>query len=699
MSPANTPQRNGIKEILKRFFSHKLTRVFLILLLDIGFAVTAFVIAYAIRFNARGVSWLEPDYYQHYDIARFVLNRVWIAAIFVGITVGLLAAFDNYNSVWRYAGRVEFFKIIVAYFVTAAAIFVFSIIMRITPAGILVPSEVILLFLFFSVIFTLGIRYQSSIRSQIAHLSKRAYSTVSGAKAYKGNLNTIVIGAGYSGSQFVDSSLANPSDGYQPMLFLDEDKTKHGTKVHGIPVVGGLDKLAAAVKRFRIEAIVIAIVNAPKAKIKELYTECAKYGVPVKVMSKLTDADKSAGFAALELRDIKVEELLGGDEFRVNANLLEKSIKDKVVLVTGGAGSIGSELCRQALMFGCRKLIIFDMHENGMFILNQEFKDKFSADDYTLVVGSVRDKARLAQVFKKHKPQVVFHAAAYKHVPMMEFSSTEALKNNVFGTQNVIDVAESSGAEKFVFISTDKAVNPANIMGATKRIAEMVVETRGKKSKMRMAAVRFGNVLGSNGSVIPIFLEQIKSGGPITITHKDIERYFMTIPEAVRLVLQAGALARTGDVFVLDMGEPVKIYDLACDLVKINGLVPGDDIEINEVGLRPGEKMFEELCYSKETVDTTVHEGIFATKMQKIDPKKFKLQLDALKKATEKELVDECAEKIFEIVPSIYRDNLPQNLKTKIEAVNASQVENNDILDDNNIAKMPVSFEELEQTA
>ena len=402
------------------------------------------------------------------------------------------------------------------------------------------------------------------------------------------------------------------------------------------------------------EVIVIAISKISKTHLKDIYTRCKTVGLPIKIMPPMTDANAGImQISTLSLRDIKIEELLGRDEFKVDRELIDLAVKDKVVCVTGGAGSIGSELCRQALDFGCKHLIIFDMHENGMFELNQEFSRVYDTSRYTLVIGTVREKKKLKETFEKYKPEVVFHAAAYKHVPMMEISATEAIKNNVFGTLNVIEQSLASGVEKFVLISTDKAVNPANVMGASKRLAEMVVQTMGKsQSKMKMAAVRFGNVLGSNGSVIPIFLKQIKEGGPITLTDRYIKRYFMTIPEAVRLVLQTGAFAGSGEIFVLDMGDPVYIYDLACDLIRINGLAPEQDVKIKVTGLRPGEKLFEELRYDKEMVDSTAHEGIFVTHMEDVDPKMFNAALDKLKKASESEDAEKTEDVIFEIVPS-----------------------------------------------
>lgn len=372
-------------------------------------------------------------------------------------------------------------------------------------------------------------------------------------------------------------------------------------------------------------------------------------------MPPISDA-QSVNSASLELRDIKIESLLGRDEFKVRQELVDVSVKDKVVMVTGGAGSIGSELCRQALNFGCKHLVIFDQHENGMFAIDQEFNKKYDTSRYTLVMGTVREADKLATVLEKYKPETVFHAAAYKHVPMMEISPTEAIKNNVFGTKNVIEQCQKAGVKRFVLISTDKAVNPANVMGASKRLAEMLVQTRASDGDMQMAAVRFGNVLGSSGSVIPTFLRQINEGGPVTVTDRNIKRYFMTIPEAVRLVLQTGALASSGEVFVLDMGEPVYIYDLACTLIRLSGNVPNQDIKVVISGLRPGEKLFEELRYDKEQVDNTLHEGIFVTKLETIDRKKFDRDLAELWKLAVAENEDGTEKKVFNVVPSEARE-------------------------------------------
>ena len=357
----------------------------------------------------------------------------------------------------------------------------------------------------------------------------------------------------------------------------------------------------------------------------------------------------------LTLKDIQIEKLLKRKERKTDKALIDSAIKDKVVCVTGGAGSIGSEICRQVLNAGCSHLVVIDYHENGMFYLEQEFSKKYEKSKYTLIIATVREKEKIEQVFSTFKPQIVFHAAAYKHVPMMEFAPAEAIKTNLFGTKNVIECAERNGVEKFVLISTDKAVNPSSVMGATKRLAEMLIQTRGKSSKTKMSAVRFGNVLGSSGSVVLTFIDQINKGGPITLTDRNIKRYFMSIPEAVKLVIQSSALIKGGEVFTLDMGEAVPIYDLAVSLIKQAGYKENEDIKIEITGLRPGEKLFEELRYEKEFVSTTLCEDIFVNKLEDINEVDFNKHLDKLNKLAQAENDKEIEKEIFSIVPNVYR--------------------------------------------
>lgn len=473
---------------------------------DVAFAVFSYWIARTIMFYRLDT----PSGYSEYELA--------IAAICIVVVLAMLLLFDSYNTVWKYAGRVEFLKFLMAYFVSFAVLFVFKYIMQLS-FDLVIWVPLILNFLLFSAILSGALRFFYSIIHYMRHIRNRmSYKNPDNVK------RTIVIGAGYTGALVINRFINNPNEGYMPVALLDDDPTKQDSKVYGIKVEGGIDQIDAVAKALRAEAIVIAISSLSKVQLKNIYMRCKPLGLPIKIMPALTDANAGTmQVSTLSLRDIKIEELLGREEFKVKQQLIDVAVKDKVVCVTGGAGSIGSELCRQALNFGCKHLVIFDMHENGMFALNQEFSRIYDTSRYTLVMGTVRERQKLAETFEKYRPEIVFHAAAYKHVPMMEISTTEAIKNNVFGTLNVVEESIKSGVEKFVLISTDKAVNPANIMGASKRIAEMVVQTKGRESNMKMAAVRFGNVLGSNGSVIPIFLKQIKEGGPITLTDRYIK--------------------------------------------------------------------------------------------------------------------------------------------------------------------------------
>ncbi|MCI8413331.1 MAG: polysaccharide biosynthesis protein [Clostridia bacterium] len=619
----------------KRIFG-KIRSVAIVIALDVAFAFGSYWAARAIMFYRAPA----PENYTNYE---------WVAMLaMVIVTIAMLVFFDCYNSVWKYAGRVEFFKFMLAYFASFGIIMLFKVIMNAAfDFELWVPLA--LMYLLFSAICSGVTRFINGIMNYIKYVRNLVGKNIDPSQK-----RTVVIGAGYVGSMVINRFINNPGDGYFPVAFIDDDPDKQEKKIYGIKVEGGMDKLAEVVAKYRAQVIVIAIMSLSKSQMRAIYSRCGKFNLPIKVMQEIANAS-DLNKDTLSLRDIKIEELLGRDEFTVRDELMNAAVKDKVVMVTGGAGSIGSELCRQALHYGCKHLIIFDMHENGMFFLNEELKKKY-AGKYSLVIGTVRERDKLRETLKLYQPEIVFHAAAYKHVPMMEIAPTEAVKNNVFGTLNTIEECENAGVKRFVLISTDKAVNPANVMGASKRLAEMLIQTRGKVFKMQMAAVRFGNVLGSNGSVIPIFLKQIKEGGPITLTDRNIKRYFMTIPEAVRLVMQTGALATSGEVFVLDMGEPVYIYDLACDLIRINGLVPEQDIPITVTGLRPGEKLFEELRYDKETVDRTQHEGIFVTRLEKIDMARFDASLQELRVAAFAEDEQKTEDVIFETVPNEFRN-------------------------------------------
>lgn len=588
-----------------------------------------------------------------------------IMIIMVTLPVCMLALFNCYNVVWKFAGRIEFIKFVGAYLVSFALMFIVKVIL-IASFNVQLWGTQIALYHALALVLTAVTRFFNMLIGYFKHVRR-------GGKAddpENDMIRTVIYGAGNIGSVLNNRFINNPAEGYLPVAFIDDDPDKRGMFIGGNPVAGGLDEIEDIVSQFEPDMFVIAITDLTKSQLNGIYERFAKFKLPIKMLPPISDA-QSAAKSTLALRDINIESLLGRDEFKVRQELVDASVKDKIVMVTGGAGSIGSELCRQALKFGCKHLVIFDQHENGMFNIDQEFRKTYDTSRYSLVIGTVRETDKLAWALKKFKPEAVFHAAAYKHVPMMEIAPTEAVKNNVMGTRNVIDQCKKAGVKRFVLISTDKAVNPANVMGASKRLAEMLVQTRADGSEMQMAAVRFGNVLGSSGSVIPTFLKQIREGGPVTVTDRNIKRYFMTIPEAVRLVLQTGALAKNGEVFVLDMGEPVYIYDLACNLIRLNGYVPNKDIQIVISGLRPGEKLFEELRYDQEKVNKTLHEGIFVTKLETINKEKFDRDLQQLFKLAEGENEAAVEKKVFEIVPRAAREQAIKERESSMRAAAA----------------------------
>ena len=460
-------------------------------------------------------------------------------------------------------------------------------------------------------------------------LSYRVVISLFGNHSRKAAKRIMIVGAGTSGSvilkEMTTSSLVNGC----VVCFVDDDKNKAGKFLNGVPVAGNRNDIPRLAEEYRIDEIYIAIPSASAKERKAIIEICRETGCQVKILPGIYQLINGEVSIA-KLRNVEIEDLLGRDPIRVNLDEIMGYVSGKVVLVTGGGGSIGSELCRQVASHNPKQLIIFDIYENNAYDIQLELKEKYPDLDLVVLIGSVRNTHRIETVFEKYRPDIVYHAAAHKHVPLMEDSPNEAIKNNVFGTYKTAKAADKYGTKRFVLISTDKAVNPTNIMGASKRMCEMVVQMMNARSKTDFVAVRFGNVLGSNGSVIPLFKKQIEQGGPVTVTHPDIIRYFMTIPEAVSLVLQAGAYAKGGEIFVLDMGEPMKILDLAKNLIRLSGYTPDVDIPIVFTGLRPGEKLYEELLMNEEGMQDTPNKLIHIGKPIEFDMERFEEQLEEL---------------------------------------------------------------------
>ncbi len=570
------------------------------MVIDIVSVFFSYFFAMLLRFEGR----IPPHEFTYFECLIPYMTMICIA-VFVCVRF--------YNTMWQFASLDELLQIF--YGTTLAGILVtifgFAFANYFTFDGRLVtrlPISVYvmgcaLLFLFVGASrFAIRLWHRRKRKNEVIHRDPGEFHRV------------MVIGAGEMGSMVIKDMKTAPESQGIPIIAIDDDKAKRGTRIHGVKVVGGRDSIPKMAARYDIDQILMAISNAEKKDKQDILSICARTGCRLKTVPalyELLQGDEKA--ARAPIRDIDILDLLGRDEIHLNVEEISGYLKGKTVLVTGGGGSIGSELCRQIAYFHPKKLIIFDIYENNAYDLQNELLMHFKHLNLEVLIGSVRDKNRVEHVFEVCRPDVVFHAAAHKHVPLMELSPGEAVKNNVFGTLNVAQACDKYGVKRMVLISTDKAVNPTNIMGATKRICELIIQYSSRHSKnTEYVAVRFGNVLGSNGSVIPLFKRQIEAGGPVTVTHPDIIRYFMTIPEAARLVIQAGGMAKGGEIFVLDMGQPVKIVDLARNMIRLSGLEPDVDIKITYTGLRPGEKLYEELLLDSEGgCQKTSHELIY----------------------------------------------------------------------------------------
>ena len=550
----------------------------------------------------------------------FVNNEIYfILGIVAIINVVVMAAFRMYNNLWEYASIDEAIQIVLAVFLStlAGAVFLWVIDVRL-PIRVFVAAAIILVF------FMGGVRMVRRVMRSKKHLL---------AEGTEDRPRTLVVGAGETGALTIGRMLAkDPNMPGVPVAATDDDPLKRGKRIHGIKVMGGSDDIPKLVEKFNVKQIVVAIPSASAAELKKIYALCTSTDCTLKTLPNIRDINIE-DLGAVSFRDVDVTDLLGREEIVLDTRIASSYIKGRSVLVTGGGGSIGSELCRQLAPVKPERIVIFDIYENDAYMLRNELLSQYDDIDVVIEIGSICDASRIREVFEKYRPAAVFHAAAHKHVPLMEACPREALSNNVFGTLNVVRAADEFGVNRFIFISTDKAVNPTSVMGATKRMGEMIVQYYAHTSKTVFTAVRFGNVLGSNGSVIPLFKKQIAQGGPVTVTHPDIERYFMTIPEATRLVIQAGGMARGGEIYILDMGEPVKILDLAKNLIRLSGLKLGEDIDIVFTGLRDGEKMYEELLMDEENVLPTGSSSIMVSVGQEISYDEVAAKLDELRAA------------------------------------------------------------------
>ncbi len=565
--------------------------------------------------------------------------------LFLPLTIAIVeiayVVFGLYNKLWKYFGTTELISIIAANIVSGGLLLLAHFIFKLFNIQYLFTLQIIL----FSIFMTFA--------SFVIRVIPRLYQNAMNFKNYspEDEENTMIIGAG-SASDMLLHELSVKGEKGSIKCIIDDDVNKHGFTSHGIPIVGGRDHIKTAVEKYQIKKIVFAIPSICDDEKYEILRICKSCCSNVKSIPDIHSIVNGV-ISITSLTEIDPEMLLERDPIRADIDKIAACVNGKTVLVTGGGGSIGSELCRQIARYLPKALIIVDIYENNAYDIQQELLRKFPELNLSVEIASVRDYKRLEFIFDKYRPNLVFHAAAHKHVPLMESSPIEAVKNNVFGTLNTVKVACASGVQKFVLISTDKAVNPTNIMGATKRICEMIIQTYNKKSNTEFVAVRFGNVLGSNGSVIPLFLSQIKNGGPVTVTHAEIIRYFMTIPEAVSLVLQAANSAKGGEIYVLNMGSPVKILKLAENLIKLCGYIPYKDIEIKFTGLRPGEKLYEELLMAEEGLTQTDNSMIFIGKSIEMDEEKFECQLSELHELTGDENSD--VKKLVAEIVATYR--------------------------------------------
>ena len=564
-------------------------------------------------------------------------------------TLGALLIFylmKLYDSLWEFASTAELIRVFIASMISAGVCVVGMMMFK-----IYMPRSFVLLYA--GALTALC----SALRLLYRELRRARMRSHGGTERKR----TMLIGGGQAGSMVLREFQFSAHSENNVVCIIDDDRSKQGSYMRGVKIVGGRDDILPMAEKYGVEEIVLAIPSASRRERLDILDICHLTGCSLRTLPGLYQL-ANGEVSIQSIKHVDIEDLLGRDTVKTDLNEVKTYVQGKVVLVTGGGGSIGSELCRQAAAMEPKQLIVFDIYENNAYDLQMELRHRHPELDLVVLIGSVRDETRVNNIFAKYHPDLVCHAAAHKHVPLMEDSPFEAIKNNVFGTYNVARAADRFGTQRFILISTDKAVNPTNVMGASKRICEMVVQTVNERSKTEFVAVRFGNVLGSAGSVIPLFRKQIKEGGPVTVTHKEVIRYFMTIPEAVQLIFQANAYANGGEIFVLDMGEPVKIDDLARNMIRLSGFEPDVDIKIEYTGLRPGEKLYEELLMSGEGLKKTKNDLIYIGSEVDFDKAEFEenlMELKAINETSERELRD----KIAQIVPTYH---IPEHQKLSV---------------------------------
>lgn len=576
------------------------------------------------------------------EIGKKLITTIIMAIIIYG---GILEIFKTYKNITRYENGNDYLIYVLACLISCTIMIFFNVI----PVVPILDERTNLIASL--IIVTSIIGYRVFIRLILNE------GTTSRREREDTRKNVLVIGAGEATKVLLTTIKNSMKDTYKVVGLIDDNENKLNYAISGNKILGTRYDIPRICKENNVEVIFFTISNISPDDRRKILEICQETGCKVRILPGTKELIKDKPLIQ-SFRDVQIEDLLGRDPIKLDNKNIGKLIENKVVLVTGGGGSIGSELCRQIIKFKPSKLVIVDIYENNLYDIEQELKFNYPDMEIDAIVASVREKHRLNEIFEQYHPYLVFHAAAHKHVPLMETSPLEAIKNNVFGTYNTVKCADEYGVKRFILISTDKAVNPTNIMGATKRLCELIIQAKNKVSKTEYAAVRFGNVLGSNGSVVPLFKKQIAKGGPVTVTHKEITRFFMTIPEAVSLVLQAMSGAKGGEIFVLDMGEPVKIYDMAIKLIKLSGLEPNVDIQIKVTGLRPGEKLYEELLMAEEGLTETKHDKIHVARPSDIDMEKLEAKLAKLQYLldnTNNEQKDEIKDVISEVIPT-YRN-------------------------------------------